>query len=407
MKVRQAMPTHRLIDPTHARQLIISKQHLDAQTRPTMLDMIRDLGCLQLDPIRKVERTHLLVLWSRLGQYDLDDLERLRWQDVSLFEYWAHAASIVLTEDYPIHAANMRLARESDKFKHWLDEHDVHQLRQQMLDKMRDEGALGTNDFESDKNTGETFSGWTTGNAVNRLMHKLWINGEVLPALRKGNQRKWALAEDVLPDWTPRESYSQHEASYQAVQRAIKALGVAMDKKHINYHFTRHRYWQYKAVKAQLLKEQKLLPVQIGDWDGEWYMHTDDLPRLEKIEAGDWQGRTTLLSPFDNLICDRDRTELIWDFYFRIEIYVPQQKREFGYYVLPILHQDRLIGRMDMAMDRKTHTLQVLSTYAQDDAPVDAVPAIRDNVYDLATFLGANTVQFGETMPSIWQALRD
>ena len=401
------MLTLRPIDPTHARRLIITKQHLDAQQRPSMLDVIRDLGCVQLDPIRRVERTHLLVLWSRLGNYDIDDLERLRWQDVSLFEYWAHAASMVLTEDYPIHAANMRLARESDKFKKWLDEHDVHHLRQQMLDKMRDEGALGTNDFDSDKNTGETFSGWTTGNAVNRLMHKLWINGDVLPAHRKGNQRKWALSEDVLPDWTPREKYSKQEASYHAVQRAVKALGVAMDKKHINYHFTRGRYWHYKAVKEQLLNEEKLIPVQIGDWNGDWFMHSDDLPLLESIEAGDWQGRTTLLSPFDNLICDRDRTELIWDFYFRIEIYVPPKKREFGYYVLPILHHDRLIGRIDMAMDRKTQTLQASSTYAQDNAPADAVSAIRDNLHNLATFLGADRLQFGDTIAPIWKSLRD
>jgi len=401
------VPVIRQIDPINARRLIISKQQLDARQRPAMLDVIRALGCLQLDPIRRVERTHLLVLWSRLGNYELDELDVLRWQDRSLFEYWAHAASLVLTEDYPIHAVNMRRARESDKFKKWLDEHDTHALRQHMLDRLRDEGALGTNDFDSDKNTGETFSGWTTGNAVNRLMHKLWINGDVLPALRKGNQRKWALAEDFLPEWTPRETLDVFQASYRAVQRAVKALGVTMDKKHIQYHFTRGRYWQYKAVKEQLLKEEKLIPVQIGDWAGDWYLHADDIPLLEQIEAGEWQGRTTLLSPFDNLICDRDRTELIWDFYFRIEIYVPKNKREFGYYVLPILHGDSLIGRMDMAMDRKTHTLSVLSTYAEDNAPQDAVGDIREAVHNLGDFLGAEAIHFGETMPAIWQKLRE
>ena len=112
-----------------------------------MLDLIRDLGCLQLDPIRKVERTHLVVLWSRLGNYDVDELETLRWEDKSLFEYWAHAASIVLTEDYPIHAVNMRTTRESERIKNWMDEHDLHDLRQRMLDKMRSEGALGTKRF--------------------------------------------------------------------------------------------------------------------------------------------------------------------------------------------------------------------------------------------------------------------
>ncbi|MEL6525183.1 MAG: crosslink repair DNA glycosylase YcaQ family protein, partial [Chloroflexota bacterium] len=134
---------------------------------------------------------------------------------------------------------------------------------------------------------------------------------------------------------------------------------------------------------------------------------SDDVPLLEKIEAGDWQGHTVLLSPFDNLICDRDRTELIWDFYFRIEIYVPPAKREYGYYVLPILHGDQLIGRISMEMNRKTNTLHALATYAQDDAPADAVSDIRDSLEALADFLGAENIVFGETMPAMWKALRD
>jgi len=399
------MSAIRQIDPVHARRLIISKQHLDATETPPMLDLIRNLGCVQLDPIRKVERTHLLVLWSRLGNFDVDKLEKLRWEDMSLFEYWAHAASIVLTEDYPIHAVNMREARESPRIKAWMDEHNLHDLRQQMIETMREDGALGTNDFDNDHYTSETFSGWTTGRAVNRLMDRLWTMGDVLPAFRKGNQRKWALTEDVLPDWTPRDELTQYEASYQSVQRAVKALGVAMDKKHINYHFTRNRYWDFAKVKKQLLKEGKLIPVQIGEWAKDWYMHVDDLPLLEKIESGDWQGRTALLSPFDNLICDRDRTELIWDFYFRIEIYVPAKKREFGYYVLPILHGDDLIGRFDMEMDRKTNTLHALSTYAEEGAPEDAVTDIRESLHQLAEFLGAEQIKFGKKMPSMWKSL--
>ncbi|MEM9955666.1 MAG: crosslink repair DNA glycosylase YcaQ family protein [Chloroflexota bacterium] len=398
--------THkRPIDPSHARRLIISKQRLDVRPKLPMLDLIRELGCLQLDPIRKVERTHLLVLWSRLGNYNVDELEKLRWKDVSLFEYWAHAASLVLTEDYPIHATTMTLRKDSDWMKTWLDENDLHDLHQQMVNRLKKDYPLGTNDFESEQYTEETFSGWTTGKAVNRLMDRMWRMGEVLPAKREGNQRKWALTEDVLPDWTPLTVYSPYEASYQAVQRAVKALGVAMDKKHINYHFTRNRYFEYKSVKQQLLDEGKLIPVQIGDWDKDWFMHLDDLPLLEKIEAGDWSGRTTLLSPFDNLICDRDRTELIWNFRFRIEIYVPQKKREFGYYVLPILHHDDLIGRMDMAMDRKTNTLDIIATYAEDDAPADAVTDISDAVDNLADFLGAEKITYGKKMPTIWKAL--
>lgn len=403
------MTAIRQIDPIHTRRLIISKQHLDADERPPMLDLIRDLGCLQLDPIRKVERTHSLVLWSRLGNYDRKTLHNLRWTDTALFEYWAHAASLVLTEDYPLHAVYMRQMHASPKLHAWLDHHDLHTLRQHVLTSLAEQGAMGTKDFIAEgheQNTGETFHGWSSGRAINRLMQRMWTMGDVLPAARQGNQRRWHLTEKVLPQWTPRTDLTPYQASRQAVQRAVKALGVAMDKKHINYHFTRGRYWHFKQVKADLLAEGILIPVQIADWSGDWLLHVDDLPKLEQIERGEWQGRTTLLSPFDNLICDRDRTEHLWDFRFRIEIYVPPAKRQYGYYVLPILHHDRLIGRMDMAMDRKRATLEVIATYAQADAPGAAAPDIRDALQNLATFLGADTITYGETLPSIWQSLR-
>lgn len=399
------MPTIRPIAPLHARRLIISKQHLDGKQRPSMLDMIRDLGCVQLDPIRKVERTHLLVLWSRLGNYDVDELDKLRWEDRSLFEYWAHAASLVLTEDYPIHAVNMRESA-TNRIKGWIDEHDLHDLREHILQRLGEGGALGTNDFEDEQVTSETFGGWTNGRAVNRLMERMWTMGEVMPSIRRGNQRKWSLSENFFPDRTPLEEISPYQASYQALQKAVKALGLAGGKKQINYHYTRGRYWQFKAVMQQLLDEEKIISVKIGDWLGDWFMHSDDLPLLEKIEKGDWQPKTTLLSPFDNLICDRDRTEFIWDFRFRIEIYVPKNKREFGYYVLPILHGDNLIGRIDMEMNRKTKTLHALSTYAQDNAPASAVDNIRAAIQSLANFLDADDIQYGKT-PKIWKTLKN
>lgn len=399
------MPTIRQIDPVHARRFIISKQHLDGNKRPSMLDMIRDLGCVQLDPIRKVERTHLLVLWSRLGNYDVAELDKLRWEDRSLFEYWAHAASLVLSEDYPIHAVNMRES-STNRIKGWIDEYDLHDLREHILKRLGEDGALGTNDFDDEQVTSETFGGWTNGRAVNRLMERMWTMGEVMPSIRRGNQRKWSLAENFFSDWTPQAEISPFEASYQAVQKAVKALGVAGGKKQINYHYTRGRYWQFKEVMQQLLDEGKIIPVKIGDWAGDWWMHSEDLPLLETIEKGDWQPKTTLLSPFDNLICDRDRTELIWGFRFRIEIYVPKTKREFGYYVLPILHGDSLIGRIDMEMDRKSKSLHALSTYAQDNAPANTVDDIRKSIQELADFLGADDIQYGK-IAEIWKMLKN
>jgi uncharacterized protein len=396
------MPAIREISPDVARRFIITKQHLDNAPRPPMLDVIRDLGCLQLDPISKVLQPHWLILWSRLGQYKREELEKLRWEDRSLFEYWAHAASIVLTEDYPIHAAYMREKRDSGKT--WLDEHDLHDLREQMLNRMRAEGSVQPRDFERNGRTAEQFSGWTSNDAVNRLIQFLWTTGEITVAERKGTGRKWDLLERFLPEWTPREEIDTYEASYRSMQRAVKSLGMTNGKKQINQAFTRFRYWHFNEVLKQLQDEGRLIPMQVTGWSGDWLIHVDDLPLLEKVEQGEWQPKTTLLSPFDPLICDRDRTEFLWDFFYRIEIYVPQAKRQYGYYVLPILHGDKLIGRMDMEFQKKANVLHVISTYAEPNAPA-VVKEIRGAVQSLAQFLGAKDVIYGETMPKIWKAL--
>lgn len=400
------MSSIRTISPETARRFIIRKQHLDAETQLSMLDVIRNLGCLQLDPIRKVERPHRLILWSRLGSHDTAELDRLRWQSRDLFEYWAHAASLVLSEEYPVHAAYMQHVRQHKRSQDWLDEYDLHGLRDHVLQRLHDEGELKASDFEHDGSTAEHFSGWTSNRAIHRMLDFLWTTGDILVSHRRGNQRYWDLAERCLPDWVQREALSPFEATYWAVQKAIKGLGLARGKAQINYYYTRNRYWHYAEAMQRLLAEALVIPVQVQGWDGEWLLHVDDTPLLEQVEDGDFQPCTTLLSPFDPLICDRSRTEQIWDFHYRIEIYVPKDKRQYGYYVLPILHGDRLIGRMDMAYDRKTNTLHIPATYAEDHAPDDPAP-IRSAVESLGHFLGAEQITYGEIMPSQWQALRE
>jgi uncharacterized protein YcaQ len=394
----------REISPDVARRFIITKQHLDNAPRPPMLDVIRDLGCLQLDPISKVLQPHWLILHSRLGQYDRAELDKLRWQDKVLFEYWAHAASIVLTEDYPIHAVFMRHHRTRENSKAWLDDHKLHDLRDEILNRLREEGQLQPRDFEHDGRSAQHYTSWTTDKAVNRMMDYLWTTGEIVVSERQGTGRKWDLIDRFLPEWTPREEIDEYEASYRSMQRAVKSLGLAAGRKQINMAFTRNRYWHFDKVQKQLLAEGKLQPIKVTGWAKDWLIHRDDLPLLEKVEQGTFQPKTALLSPFDPLICDRDRTELIWNFFYRIEIYVTPAKRQYGYYVLPILHGDRLIGRMDMDYQKKEKILNVVSTYAEPDAPA-VVKDIRGAVNSLAQFLGAKDIIYGETMPKVWKAL--
>lgn len=395
----------RKITKQTARRLAVTKQRLDGNRPADILEVMRSIRCLQLDPIRAVERTQLVVLWSRLGMFDPAGLDHLVFEEKSLFEYWAHAASIVLTEDYPIHSYHMREYASGERWraktKAWLEENKA--VREQVLDKLEKEGALPAGAFESNEVKEWQSTGWTDRRTVSQLLDLLWTEGTVMVARREsGRKRFWDLSDRCLPDWTPRQELNAYELTAQAVQWAVKGLGVGTVKQ-IKKHFTRGGYPEIKAVVPDLIESGLLLPVRVEGFEDDWFIHAGDMPTLNKIEAGDWQPRTVLLSPFDNLICDRDRTEALWDFYFRIEIYVPKAKRQYGYYVLPILHGEELIGRIDPKMDRKTGKLHVYNVYQEPNCEWTKaiIREIKDSIEELAEFLGAREVVYG-VVPAGW-----
>jgi uncharacterized protein YcaQ len=254
--------------------------------------------------------------------------------------------------------------------------------------------------------------GWTAGRNLSQMLNFLWTRGEIMVAGRKGLQKQWALTEQWLPAWSSSDPLPETEIVRQAAQVSLRALGVATAKQIYN-HFIRGYYPNLAQALADLVAAGRVAPARIGadgvTWPGEWYIHTDDLPLVERLAAGDWQPRTTLLSPFDNLICDRERTERLWDFYFRIEIYTPEAKRQYGYYVLPILHGERLIGRVDPRMERKTGILHINSIHAEPGAPDDTATgqAVAGAIAGLARFLGAREIRYGNQLPAGWRtALR-
>ncbi len=373
---------------------------------------MRDLGCLQIDPISVVARSPLLVLWSRLGAYDPAHLDALLWRERKLFEYWAHCASIVLTEDYPIHHALMRhyVADDSPwsrRVRQWIKDNDT--LRRAILTRIRRDGPLPARELAEDGIAPQAWvsTGWTSGRNVSRMLDFLWMQGKIMVAGREGLQKIWDLSARCLPESTPRERTPERDVVRIAAERSLRALGVATARQ-ISQHFIRGRYPGLQGVLAKLEAEGRIERAQIVDaargavWRGEWYIHTDDVLRLERL-ARDWQPRTTLLSPFDNLICDRARTNLLFDFDYTIEIYVPAAKRKYGYYVLPILRGDRLIGRIDPTMDRANARLTINAVYAERDAPKSAARAVADAVGDLAAFLGAKEIVYTRRVPPAWK----
>ncbi len=405
------------ITPTIARRLAITRQRL-AGPRPKpnaagIMEVARDLRCLQLDPISAVARSHLLVLWSRLGRYDPAHLDTLLWKDRSLFEYWAHCASIVLTEDYPLHQALMRSYDPDgdpsrERAREWLRQNAATVTH--ILSELHARGPLGSQHFARAERTAEWYSsGWTSERTINRIFDFLWFQGRIMVAGRESGHRLWALAERHLPHCIARDPLPACEVTRRAAQHSLRALGVARPA-HIRKHFVRDRYPDLNAALADLDAEGRIARIEIAEdgrsWNGPWYVHADDLPLLERLLAGEWMPRTTLLSPFDNLICDRARTEEMFGFDFRIEIYVPKEKRQFGYYVLPILHGDRLIGRIDPIFDRKQQRLVVNAVYAEPDAPMTKSTArsVGKAVQGLADFVGARTIDYIGAVPDKWRS---
>jgi uncharacterized protein len=405
----------RTVGITEARRLAITKQKLSGPKLPAtkegIIETVRSIGCLQLDPISAVARNHLLVLWSRLGTYPIEELDALLWEERKLFEYWAHAASIVLTEEYPIQMRRRRWHQGGDTDEEpqepeWIKKN--RSFRDHVLKEISERGPVQSKDFTDTATWSWTSSGWTHDRNITLMLDHLWMRGKIMVAGRKNGQRLWDLTERVLPDWTPREELSDRECTRIAAQKSLRMLGVATWKQ-IKNNYTRYRYPHLPQVLAELEKEGLIQQVAVGDNEnfltGTWYIHRDDLPILESIEAGDWQPRTTLLSPFDNLIAFRERTEALFDYRFRIEIYVPKHLREYGYYVLSILHGDRIIGRIDPTMDRKAKRLNINAVYAEPDAPMtkEAAQSIATSIADLATFLGAKSIECGERVPAKWR----
>lgn len=407
----------RTISPATARRLAITKQHLaGARHEPTpagILDVVRDLGCLQLDPLSTVSRSHTLVVFSRVGPYNIADIDRLIYHDRKLFEYWAHAASIVLTEEYPIHHLRMRTYAKTDdpwhiRIAEWIQDNKT--LRDTILREIKRNGPVSSRVLNEGGIAPKSWvsSGWTNDRNVSRMLDFLWMQGKIMVAKRQGLNKFWDLAERVLPEWTPREKLSEREVVTRAAQKSLRALGVATEKQ-IAAHYVSGRYPNLNERIGELRESGDIERVEIrdgkeGTWKGEWNVHASDLPLLEKIERGEFEGRTVLLSPFDNLVRDRVRNIRFWNFDYKIEIYTPQAKRKYGYYVLPILHHDQLIGRIDPQMDRARGVLNINAVHAEPNAPRDqrTARAVRDAIEELGEFLGAAEIQYTERVPDAW-----
>jgi uncharacterized protein len=381
-----------------ARRTAVVGQLLSSPRPKGIADVVSGLGSVQLDPTSVVARTDQLVIWSRLGRsFRVSELERMLWQERSLFEYWVE---IVPISDLPIHRETMRRYPGGPRaelvsrirVRDWLRENAG--FRRYILRELKTRGPLRARDLEGLGVRPWRSGGWNDDGAryVALMLDVLWRKGEVMIVGRDGQQRIWDLAYRSLQMDRPR--LPQAKIARRLVEGQLRARGVAKVSQFGWAFDGRPPGWE-RALR-ELVRGGAAVPVTIEGVGGEWFAHAEVLDRT-------FRPRTTLLSPFDDLISDRARTEELFGFRFRLEIYVPKAKREFGYFVMPVLQGDRLIGRVDQQMNRERRLLNVNAAFAEPGMGASEGAAVRGAVEELASWLGARDIAVGLNVPPVWR----
>lgn len=376
-----------------ARRLALSAQgfgkHPEAPpTLPAVKRMLQRLGVLQIDSVNALVRSHYLPLFSRLGDYSPATLDQLAWgrgRQRQLFEYWGHEASLLPLSLYPLlrwrmaHAADGRgIYRQLAQFGR--ERQDV---IARVLAAVREQGALGAGSLSTRE---ERAGPWWDWSEEKHALEWLFAAGEVTVAGRRGFERLYDVPEKVLPkailDQTlPREA----EAHQGLMLHAAAALGVGTERDLRDYF--RLEPAQGKAALAELLADGRLQAVAVQGWKQPGYCA--GMPRIpRRIEA------SALLSPFDSLVWERNRTERLFDFRYRLEIYTPAHKRVYGYYVLLFLYRERIVARVDLRAERTQGQLAVHAVHAETPGlDEEGYDALAGHLLRLANWLGLERVQ--------------
>lgn len=326
-----------------------------------VLAAIRAMHVLQIDTIHVVARSPYLVLWSRLGEY------RPGWLDAhlakgNLFEYWAHEASFLPIEDYPLLRHRMiDPGGMGWKYSHaWVEANRA--TVERVLQTIREEGPVRSSDFERLDGKGGAWWGWKP---EKRALEMMLTAGHLMVRRRENFQRVYDLRERVLPDWDDTMLPDREESERALALNAAHALGVATARWIADYYRTRPGE-NARRVEA-LAAEGKLLRLEVNGWKDPAYVHPDNAELLERAIDGRIRPRyTTLLSPFDPLVWDRRRALATFGFDYRLECYTPAPKRVYGYFTLPILHRGRLVGRLDPKAHRASGRMEIRSLYLED-----------------------------------------
>jgi len=356
-----------------ARNLHLAAQGLAAppKRRARKADVaaaVARMRVLQIDTIHVVARSPYLVLFSRLGAYKPQWLEELL-ADGALFECWAHEACFAPIADFALHREH---ARHDARLKHWAmriaerarSEHADGVRR--LLEHVRGNGPVKSSDFERSEGSGGGWWGWKN---EKRWLEALFALGELMIARRENFQRVYDLSERVLANARTRHAFDERAPTERDVRRAfelgaVRALGITQAR-WINDYFRSGGKLKDAALDAHV-ERGELVRVDVDGWDKPGYVHADHADLLASARAGRLRAtHTTLLSPFDPLVWDRERAATMFGFDYRIECYTPAPKRRHGYYVLPILRRGRLVGRCDAKAHRADGVFEVKALFLE------------------------------------------
>ena len=393
-----------------ARTLALVAQGLSASdqaSHPPFVDdlqrVIEQLGCVQIDTLNLVRRSHYLVLWSRLGSYYPAHLDAMIYSSSkrSLFEGWQRIASIISLRDYRYQLPRMQrmCQNHSEGFLKWYSQ-DGHAQLDMVLERIRREGALRAADFEYH---GPKRGSWWDWKPAKTALEYLLAFGDLMIADRVNFQRVYDLTERVLPGWVDTSEPTIEQRDRYWIEQASLALGIAQPNQLIGYNYFRRG--PVRQALEGLIKEEVLVSVDVRLADGEvqaYLLHCTNLEFLQKVEDGALHAeRTTFLSPFDNLWWAPGRDEQLWGFRQRIEAYTPASKRVWGYFCLPILHHDRLVGRFDPKMERKSGVLRLKALYLEQGVKPDEelVSGVAEAMRDFMKFNQAKELLIEKSQP--------
>jgi hypothetical protein len=350
----------------HTQRLTAPNPATPAPTPDAIVELVTALGYVQIDTLNVVNRAHDVTLWARFGSYNVGDFHTLIYEDGQrrLYEGWGHAASIIPLEHYRYH--RWRADRDisaNPGYRDWLSRDGNRERVAQTLDRIRAEGGLRVGDFENDGQKRGTWYDWKPSKMA---LEVLFAWGDLMVADRVNFQRVYDVRERVLPEWVETTPITADEARRFCLEQAARAMGI-FDPHNLTFYAYMRSIPAKPLIKA-MIAEGVLVTIQGESMQGvrTWTLHRDTLPLLERAADGDIKAqRSTFLAPFDSVLWAGDRDETLWGFKQLLECYKPAAQRVYGYFCFPILHRDRLVGRFDPRLDRKTGVLHLHALYLE------------------------------------------